>query len=136
MYHITKTSFTTEKLEIKNNHIRGKNFKLKPKISRKTGKIKNNLFFSSLILQVTSTDEEPFPIDIHIDFKGLFEFSPEDNQEEILHFLKTEAVKILFPYLRTMLTSLTTTAMLPPIILPIMDVSKLFPDDRETAYVN
>ncbi|QWB99472.1 protein-export chaperone SecB [Mycoplasmatota bacterium] len=136
MYHIVKTSFTTEKLEIKNNHIRGKNFKLKPKISRKTGKIKNNVFYSSLILQVTSTSEEPFPIDINIDFKGLFEFSPDDDQEDILYFLKTEAVKILFPYLRTMLTSLTTIAMLPPIILPILDVSKLFPDDRETAYVN
>ncbi|MDA3931901.1 MAG: protein-export chaperone SecB [Tenericutes bacterium] len=131
-----KTSFTTDKLEIINNHIRGKNFKLKPKISRKTGKIKENVFFSSLILQVTSTKEEPFPIDIHIDFKGIFEFSPGDNQDDILHFLKTEAVTILFPYLRTMLTSLTTTAMLPPIILPVMDVSKLFPDDRETAYVN
>ena len=136
MYHIKKTSISTEKLEITNNHIRGKNFKLKPKISRKTGKLTNNVFFSSLILQVTSSEDEPFPINVHIDLKGVFEFSPEDDKEEILYFLKTEAVRILFPYLRSILTNLTTTAMLPPIILPILDISKLFPDDRETAYVN
>jgi preprotein translocase subunit SecB len=136
MYHIVKTSFQTDALEIKNNHLRGKNFKLQPKISRKTGKIRENVFFTGLSLEVKSTDEQPFPINVFIDFKGVFQFKPEDNHEEILNFLKTEAVQIMFPYLRNILTSLTTTAMLPPIILPIIDVNKLFPDNRETAYVN
>jgi preprotein translocase subunit SecB len=136
MYHIVKTSFQTDALEIKNNHLRGKNFKLQPKISRKTGKIRENVFFTGLSLEVKSTDEQPFPINVFIDFKGIFQFKPEDSHEEILNFLKTEAVQIMFPYLRNILTSLTTTAMLPPIILPIIDVNKLFPDNRETAYVN
>jgi preprotein translocase subunit SecB len=136
MYHIVKTSFQTDALEIKNNHLRGKNFKLQPKISRKTGKIRENVFFTGLSLEVKSTDEQPFPINVFIDFKGIFQFKPEDSHEEILNFLKTEAVQIMFPYLRNILTSLATTAMLPPIILPIIDVNKLFPDNRETAYVN
>jgi preprotein translocase subunit SecB len=136
MYHIVKTSFQTDALEIKNNHLRGKNFKLQPKISRKTGKIRENVFFTGLTLEVKSTDEQPFPIDVFIDFKGIFQFKADDNHDDILNFLKTEAVQIMFPYLRNILTSLTTTAMLPPIILPIIDVTKLFPDNRETAYVN
>lgn len=136
MYHIQKTSFQTDALEIKNNHLSGKNFKLQPKITRKTGKIKDNIYFTGLTLQVKSSDQNPFPIDVFIDFKGIFQFSPEDNKDDILNFLKTEAVQIMFPYLRSILTNLTTTAMLPPIILPIINVSKLFPDNRETAYVN
>jgi len=136
MYKIVKTNFTTDKLEIKNNHVKGRNFKFKPKITRKTGKIKDDVYFCNLILDVTSTNEQPFPIDMYIDFKGIFQFRPGDNEEDIQEFLKTEAVSILFPYLRTMVTNLTTTAMMPPIILPIADITKLFPDNRETVYVN
>ena len=136
MYQIIKTTFSTDKLEIKNNHIQGKNFKLQPKISRKTGKIRDNIFFTSLILELTSTKEQPFPIDMYIDFRGIFQFTPGDDETEIQNFLKNEAVQMMFPYLRSTMTNLTTTAMLPPIILPIIDVSKLFPDNRESVYVN
>ncbi|MGE4571937.1 MAG: protein-export chaperone SecB [Candidatus Izemoplasmatales bacterium] len=136
MYQVVKTTFATDRLEIKNNHIQGKNFKLQPKISRKTGKVRDNVYFTALILEVTSTSEQPFPIDMFIDFRGIFEFKAGDDENEILNFLKNEAVQMMFPYLRTTMTNLTTTAMLPPIILPIIDVAKLFPDNRETAYVN
>jgi len=136
MYKILKTSFVTDRLELKNNHIKGRNFKLKPKITRKTGKIKDDVFFCNLILEVTSSEQEPFPINLLIDFKGIFQFNPGDNESEIDEFLKTEAVQLLFPYLRSTVTNLTTTAMLPPIILPIVDINKLFPDNRETIYVN
>ncbi|QLY39882.1 hypothetical protein HF295_03005 [Hujiaoplasma nucleasis] len=136
MYQVIKTTFATDRLEIKNNHIQGKNFKLQPKISRKTGKVRDNVYFTALILEVTSTTEQPFPIDMFIDFRGIFEFKAGDDENEILNFLKNEAVQMMFPYLRTTMTNLTTTAMLPPIILPIIDVAKLFPDNRETAYVN
>lgn len=136
MYKILKTSFVTDRLELKNNHIQGRNFKLKPKITRKTGKIKDDIFFCNLILEVKSSSDQQFPIDLFIDFKGIFQFRPGDSEDVIQEFLKTEAVQILFPYLRTMVTNLTTTAMLPPIILPIADLTKLFPDNRETIYVN
>lgn len=136
MYQVVKTTFATDRLEIKNNHIQSKNFKLQPKISRKTGKVRDNVYFTALILEVTSTSEQPFPIDMFIDFRGIFEFKAGDDENEILNFLKNEAVQMMFPYLRTTMTNLTTTAMLPPIILPIIDVAKLFPDNRETAYVN
>jgi len=136
MYQIVKTNFVTDRLEIKNNHIQGKNFKLLPKITRKVGKLKDNLYFTTLMLEVETSKEQPFPINLFIDFRGIFEFTPTSSHDEILHFLNTEAVQIMFPYLRTTLTNLTTTAMLPPLILPIVDVSKLFPDNRETAYVN
>lgn len=136
MYKILKTSFSTDRLELKNNHLKGRQFKFKPKITRKTGKIKDDLFFCNLILEVHSDNEQQFPIDMVIDFKGVFQFRPGDNESEIQEFLKTGAVQILFPYLRTMVTNLTTTAMLPPIILPITDLTKFFPDNRESFYIN
>jgi preprotein translocase subunit SecB len=136
MYKIIKTSFVTDRLELKNNHIKGRNFKLKPKITRKTGKIKDDIYFCNLILEVTSSQEQEFPINLLIDFKGVFQFRPGDSEGEIQEFLKVEAVRILFPYLRSIVSNLTTTAMMPPIVLPIVDITQLFPDNRETIYVN
>lgn len=53
-----------------------------------------------------------------------------------MEFLKIEAVNIMFPYLRSITTNLTTTAMMPPIVLPIVDVKKLFKDDSDSVYIN
>ena len=136
MYKLIKTSFTTKELEIKNNNIKPGKFNLKPQITRKTGKVNKNVFYTSLILKIESTEEYPFPVDIFVDFRGFFKFENIDNEENITEFLKFQAVDIMYPYLRSIVTNLTTTAMLPPIILPIIDTSKLFNNDRESAYIN
>lgn len=44
MYKLVRTTFVTEKLEFKNNHLKPGNFKLKPTLSRRTGKINQNVF--------------------------------------------------------------------------------------------
>lgn len=136
MYKLVKTSFTTKKLEIKTNNLNPGNFKLKPQITRKTGKIKDKVYYTTLILSVKSTKENPFPVDINIDFRGIFQFENIESEENITEFLKIEAVSIMYPYLRTIVTNLTTTAMMRPIILPIVDVSTLFNDNRGSTYIN
>lgn len=136
MYKLIKTSFTTKELKIKNNNIKPGKFKLNPQITRKTGKIKQNIYYTALILKVKSTETSQFPVDLYVDFRGLFEFENIENEENITEFLKFQAVDIMYPYLRSIITNLTTTAMLPPIILPIIDTSKLFNNDRKTTYIN
>jgi len=136
MYKLKRTSFSTDKLELKRNNIKPGNFVLHPKLSRRTGKISENVFFTSLILDVQSTDEKPFPVNLFVAFKAVFEFSEIDNDLEIDNFLKTQAVHIMYPYLRSIVTNLTSTAMMPPIILPIVDVSKLFKDNNDSILIN
>jgi preprotein translocase subunit SecB len=123
-------------MELKRNNIKLRNFKLSPIIKRKTGKIKDNVYYTALQLTIISTEEKPFPVDIRVDFKGVFEFSQIDNEEEVLQFLKVEAVRVLFPYLRTITTNLSVAAMMPPIVLPIINTDKLFVDRNDSILIN
>lgn len=136
MYKLLRSTFVTDKMELKRNNIKLGNFVLSPIIKRKTGKVKDNIYYTALQLTITSTEEKPFPVDIRVDFKGVFEFSQFDNEEEILEFLKKDAVKVLFPYLRTITTNLSVAAMMPPIMLPIIDTDKLFIDKNDSILIN
>lgn len=136
MFKLVKTTFTTNELSIKKNNIKPGNFKLTPMLTRKVGKIKENVYFTALILIIKNDAEHPFPVDISVDFRGIFQFTDIDNEADIQAFLKLEAVKIMYPYLRTMITSLTTTAMMPPIVLPVIDINNLFRDNQDNIYIN
>lgn len=136
MYKLKNIAFKTEKLEISSNNIKPGNFKLIPKITRRTGKINDKLFFTNLVLELTSSEEVPFPVNMFIDFRGIFEMESYDHISEIDEFLKGEAVKIMFPYLRTMVTNLSTAGLFPPIVLPHVDVDKLFKPNTDSIHIN
>ena len=136
MYKLLRSSFITDKMELKRNNIKLGNFKLSPVIKRKTGKIKDNLYYTALSLTITSSEEKPFPVNINVLFRGVFEFSEFDSDEEITDFLKKDAVRIMFPYLRTITTNLSVAAMMPPIVLPIIDTDKLFVERDHSILIN
>lgn len=129
MYKLVRTSFSTEEMSIKNNKINLGNFKMVPNLKREIGKVKENVYFCRLFLDVKDTPENRFPVDVHIVFLGVFEFANIDNENEIFDFLKKDAVHAMYPYLRSMLTNLSVNALMPPILLPIIDESKLFPEE-------
>ena len=52
-------------------------------------------------------------------------YEPESERDA---YIKEEALRILFPYLRTMVTNMTAGALMPPLVLPITDLSKTFGD--------
>ncbi len=64
---------------------------------------------------------------LHIDatMYGVFEFEKELTAEQREVFCKTNAPAILFPYLRSYITSLTALAGIPPIILPTFNMTTL-----------
>ncbi len=132
MYKIARTTFATDELSIKNNKIQMGNFKLIPNLKREIGKIKDMVYFCRLVLDVKDTPENRFPVDVHIVFVGIFEFKEMSSENEVYSFLKKDAVHSMYPYLRSMLTSLSVTALLPPILLPIVDDTKIFPEETYT----
>lgn len=137
MFKLVKSAFLTERLDIKNNHLKPAKFQLKPILRRSTGKINETTFFTTLTLAIESTEANPFPVDLHVDFKGIFEFKDIENEGEITSYLQTKAVELMYPYLRSMVSGLTVTAMLPPIILPIINIVEVFKKaNQETAYIN
>ena len=89
-----------------------------------------------LVLSMKNEKDNPFPIDLHIEFRATFEFHDIEDETNVMNFLKLQAVHIMYPYLRTITTNLTVTAMMNPIIWPVVDVSKLFVEGNETSLIN
>ena len=55
--------------------------------------------------------------------KGFFSIDSADSNVDI-SFFKTNAVAILFPYLRAIVSSYTANANIAPVILPAMNINE------------
>lgn len=117
----------TNELSIKNNQLPPGTFKIDPRVTRNIGVIDDTHRFTQLIVEIVNSMETPFPIDIRADMTAVFDISslPEDKVDD---FLKHQAVAIVLPYIRGMISSATANALMPPIVIPIIDVAELFPD--------
>lgn len=133
MFKLRNVEIVTEKLKIVNNHLPKGEFKLDPRISRNTGKTNENKYFTSLTLKTENTESSPFPIDILVSLKAVFtlENVEKDDEKDIENFLKLQGVHILYPYMRSTVSSLTSISMLPPIVLPIINAMNMFNDDKK-----
>ncbi len=121
-----------EEISIKNNNLESEqeSFDISPEISRDIRFLNDDQSIGQtrLNFSLINSDENIFPIDLRIILVGTFvleKISEEDRES----FLKYQAVQILFPYLRTMLSNITSSAFMSPILLPVIDVYKLFGDE-------
>ena len=78
-----------------------------------------------LVFQITNTSENPTPFDIRIALVGVFSFTKELPEDVMEGFLSLQAVQMLFPYLRSVISNVMTSALIPPIILPVMNVKNI-----------
>ena len=136
MYKLTKTSFIIHELRITKNNLAPGNYQLKPYITRQIGKLKESVYFTKLFLSIENTPDQPFPVNITVDFRGIFEFKDIIDETRVFDFLKIQAVQIMYPYLNSTVTNLSINAMMPPIVLPIIEAANLFKNNEETTYIN
>jgi preprotein translocase subunit SecB len=136
MYKLAKTSFIVHELKITKNNLKPGNYELKPYITRQIGKLKEGVYFTKLYLSIENTELQPFPVNITVDFRGIFEFKDIIDESRVFDFLKIQAVQIMYPYLNSTVTNLSINAMMPPIVLPIIDAANLFKNNEETTYIN
>ncbi len=122
-YTVDKMSFVLNKsFKIQPNH----KIQVKPSFNREMTKRDPNHFMLSLSISFDDYNEDiPFYLDIQI--SGIFNV---DNweYEPALTVSKMNGTAILFPYLRSLVTTLTANANVPPYILPITNPAKLFKD--------
>lgn len=120
---------TNEVTAIRNDIPDGE-YKILPRFTRNISLHSDTVGSVTLITEINNTEENPFPLTIKVNMTGVFDMSnlPKEQHDS---FLKINAVQIMFPYIRNMISSVTTSALLPPIILPIIDVKKLFPEKEE-----
>lgn len=115
----------TNEVSIKTNPLQGEGYKIDPRLTRNVTTTEDGHGIVELILEIKNTEEKPFPLDIKISLSGIFDISsvPEESRDDLLNIT---AVQIMFPYLRSILSTVTSGSLFPPIILPIIDVRKAF----------
>lgn len=82
------------------------------------GERKMRLLFSTKI-----QDENAF-VSLFVRAEGFFEFDVDLPEEHKDVFFKANAPAILFPYIRSYITTLTALSGIPPIILPTLNLSQ------------
>ena len=127
MQPLVNMKLLTNEISIKNNHLPEGKFNLTPMITRNINVIDDTHSAVELILEIINSEDNPFPVNIRVSLTGIFDISGLPT-ETVDNFLKVQAVQILYPYIRTMVTSITSSSLMPPIILPVIDVKNLFPE--------
>jgi preprotein translocase subunit SecB len=133
MFKVLNVTVVTEEMNLKNNHIPLRDFKINPKIQRNTGVLDEakNKYFTILSVSITSTEEMKLPVNLHVSIRAIFTVQKEAGceQKHIDRFLRLQGVSILYPYVRSSLSALTGAAGLPPIMLPVVNTVSLFKED-------
>jgi len=76
-----------------------------------------------ILFRNAKKEEKPFYLEVHM--TGLFTFNGDLEGEELKHFLRKQGLTALFPYMRALITNITSSCGYPPVILPIINVNQL-----------
>jgi len=96
--------------------------------------VKNNearVSLRCMLFRKAKKEEKPFHLEVHM--TGIFEFQTELEGEELNSIIRQQAINILFPYLRALISNITGNTGLPPIILPLINVNQLIQNQVERA---
>lgn len=90
--------------------------------------------FVELNLEINNNQNE-FPFELSITIVGIFELNNSDYEEEsYINLLKRNAIAILFPYLRSIVTDLTAkTNAFNPLILPPMNFVAMLEEENKVT---
>ena len=81
-------------------------------------------FFDAMLSFKTIQQEGiSYPFDIEVQVTGHFQIQSDNTCDSSDAIINQNSYAILFPYLRAIITNLTGTANIPPIILPIMNLT-------------
>ena len=99
-------------------------FELNPHLEHKVVEVGDDRYDICLSIAITPTKENPIPFELKVSLVGQFTFCDEENvipehTKEII--LRQNTVSILFPFLRSTVASVTTSANIPTLVLPIMN---------------
>ena len=127
MDSLVNYSLIVNEISLKNNNLRNGQFEANINLRRNIDKKDDSHYFVTLILTVTNDVEHPFPVDLKVSISGLFDVS-KLKEKDIQDFVDIQTCQLLLPHVRSIIASLTASAMIPPLLIPIVDARKLFND--------
>ncbi|MGI6334493.1 MAG: protein-export chaperone SecB [Saccharofermentanales bacterium] len=109
-------------------------FRILPEFSVSLSEPENEIYKVQLSVSIKSSEEKPQPFDLNVTMIGRFSIQM-DNEDEVLKqtLLRDNTVAIMFPFVRSIVASLTVAANIPPLLLPVINVSETLknnPDSR------
>ena len=125
-YKINKMSFALNKVNGKNRE-----FQIAPVFSKSVVEHDNNLYEVILSVGINNEDDAPVPFDLFVEMVGCFELQEglkEDFQRDLLN---RNAVAIMYPFLRAAVSSLTSTANVTSLVLPVINLAGEFEKEVE-----
>ena len=119
---------------VKNNVQVAPNTRIGIKQSCNFGTIKENDKLQAVVLEarVDSTEEAPSPFNMVARVVGVFEVEDVVTEED-KQILAVSMVELVYPYLRNVVSSLTFSAFIPPIVLPVRFPEQLIPGFQSGA---
>ena len=118
-------SYVVNNIEFKNNmNFSGGSTKIDFDIDSELEFSDKNNFILGLQVEVFRNAEvNNYPFNFKVEVLGMFEITA-DSEEEKMKFAEKNAVAILFPYVRALITTFTSATNVQPIILPAINVAK------------
>ena len=118
-------NYTVEKLHFKSTPVETDQheFQLHPRFNRELIDLGDNNYDVQLSVDITSTEQHPMPFELSVVIVGHFTYDDtEDSSPELKEaVLRNNTISILFPFLRQIVATLTTTANVATLMLPIMN---------------
>lgn len=124
-YEVRKISFSMRETDLKENET----IDVNPSFMRDIHETEKNNFVVSLGVNIGREPESKMPFSVEIIISGYFTLKEDEAHADIL--IKQNATAILFPYLRSTLTSVTANANVNPVFLPAMNIANLFEESEE-----
>ncbi|MDD3947299.1 MAG: protein-export chaperone SecB [Clostridia bacterium] len=93
-----------------------KNFQINPKIRFDIKKGPHNLIMG-VTVTIDKSQPTPVPFELNLNMVGSFQAENENDIED----LRLRATSALFPYVRAVITNITTNANIPAYYLPMID---------------
>lgn len=117
---VLNTIIKTKEISVVNNNLNG-NFQLFPVFHKEIKKIEDYNYEVILHFSVKNTPEKPFPLNMHAQMSGTFTFEPNTAEYEMENFMNLAAIQIVFPHLRSLVSSVTASCYVQPLLLPLVD---------------
>ncbi|MBQ9081109.1 MAG: protein-export chaperone SecB [Clostridia bacterium] len=82
------------------------------------------IYLAGIRFEMKSTPEKPTPYSVCVHIGGVFEAENVDTEQD-MQTLNYATVNVLLPSLRAAVANLLATAMLPPVQIPLIPVTRL-----------
>ena len=111
------------------DYSKAKEIKLNQDLNKTINKIDENTFKTTLIFKIYGTEEIPVPFTLSISISGIFELEDWESEKN-KQIAEKNTVAILFPFLRSLIATVTANCSVPPYVMPVINVNAFISDNK------